>query len=98
MEFKTLPLIIRVTLPISTFIAVSLEVLFIATNHKSSMAEGIIMVFLLYMSWNKILNKNTSEKNKKFIIIATYLFSLFIITLFILSYFFLVFCDYYDFC
>jgi hypothetical protein len=46
------------------------------------------MVFLFYMSWNKILNKNTSQKNKKFIIFATYIFSLFIIILFILSYLF----------
>lgn len=88
MEFKDLPLIIRVTLPISTFMAVVLEALFISTNNKPSIPEGIIMVFLLYTSWSKILNKNTSQKNKKFIIIATYIFSILIIALFTLSYFF----------
>lgn len=88
MEFKNLPLIIRVTLPISTFLAVLLEFIFIAKDNKASMAEGLIMVLLFYFSWTKIISKNTSKKNKKNIIISTYLFSFFIIILFSITYFF----------
>jgi len=88
MEFKNLPLIIRVTLPISTFMAVLLEFIFISTDNKASMAEGLIMVILFYFSWTKIIGKNTSEKNKKKIIISTYLFSFLIIILFSITYIF----------
>lgn len=89
MEFKNLPLIIRVTLPISTFLAALLEFIFIiTTDNKASKAEGLIMVILFYLSWTKIIGKNTSEKNKKKIIISTYLFSFLIIILFSMTYIF----------
>lgn len=89
MEFKNLPLIIRVTLPISTFLAALLEFIFIiTTDNKASIAEGLIMVILFYLSWIKIIGENTSEKNKKKIIISTYLFSFLIIILFSITYIF----------
>jgi hypothetical protein len=52
------------------------------------MAAGFIMVFLFYISWEKIMNKNTSKKNKNNIIISTYRFSFFVVALLAVSYFF----------
>lgn len=78
MGFRELPIFVRLTLPVITFIAIFLQaIVFLNYPQKTSLTESVVMLFLLYFSWKKVLRSNA--KNKKINIAAIYLFSSFII-------------------
>ena len=78
MRFRELPIVVRLTLPVITFIAILLQaIVFLNYPQKTSLTESAIMLFLFYFSWKRVISNNT--KHKKINIVAIYLFSSFII-------------------